>query len=115
MSGKSGRSVTNTGINSQVRVSKYYYVYCNILLIFCHYLRVTSIPATLMEHTTTRMRVGQATSDPAGGLGFTRVAQVVPRHQVGCPTPPPTTTTRGPATPSTRTKDRAGRNEAQSS
>ena len=33
-----------------------------------------------------------------------RVVQVVTRHRWGCPTPPPTTTIRRPATPSTRTK-----------
>merc|ERR1712098_750445 len=59
-------------------------------------------PATVMEAMPTRTPEGLATTALTLGQGSTRVDQVAARLLGGSPTPPATTTTRGPATPTTR-------------
>merc|ERR1712058_201433 len=63
-------------------------------------------PATLMEAMPTRTLGGLVTTALTLGPGSTRVDQVVARLLGGSPTPPATTTTRGPATPTTRSNNK---------
>merc|ERR1712126_477830 len=62
--------------------------------------------ATMMEAMPTRILEGLATTAQTLGQGSTRVDLVAARRLGGSPTPPATTTTRGPATPTTRNNRR---------